>query len=123
MSNPLSGRHVLVVEDEMLVLMDTEDMLGDLGCCSVTAAATVEQAIALIGAKTFDFALLDINLDGTLSHPVADALAARGVPFVVATGYSSQYVSEIYRDRPILNKPFYLPELTTALSRIKLTER
>ncbi len=123
MNRLLAGRRVLVVEDEMLVLMDTEDMLGDLGCESVTAAATVEQAIALIDAKNFDFALLDINLDGTFSNPVADALTARGVPFVLATGYPLPDMSGSYRDRPVLNKPFDVPDLAKALARIKVGER
>ena len=66
----LSGRRVLVVEDEMLVLMNIEDMLADLGCESVTAAATVDQAMALIEAQVFDAAMLDMNLNGTKSFPM-----------------------------------------------------
>ena len=88
MDKLLSGRRVLVVEDEMMVLMIIEDMLADLGCESVTAAATVDQALALIDAQVFDAAMLDMNLNGNKSHAVADALAARGVPFVFSTGYS-----------------------------------
>ena len=75
MDKPLSGRTVLVVEDEMLVLMNTEDMLADLGCESVTAAATIAQALAMIAAQSFDLAILDMNLKGSKTHPVADALA------------------------------------------------
>ena len=56
----------------MLVLMNIEDMLGDLGCESVTAAATVDQAVALIEAQVFDAALLDMNLNGIKNFPVAD---------------------------------------------------
>ena len=88
MNKLLSGRRVLVVEDEMMILMIIEDMLADLGCESVTAAATVDQALALIDAQVFDAAMLDMNLNGNKSHAVADALAARGVPFVFSTGYS-----------------------------------
>ena len=88
MNKLLSGRRVLVVEDEMMILMMIEDMLADLGCESVTAAATVDQALALIDAQTFDAAMLDMNLNGNKSYAVADALAARGVPFVFSTGYS-----------------------------------
>jgi len=81
MNKCLSGRRILVVEDEMLIVMMIESMLSDLGCESVAAAATVTQAIALIDGQTFDAAMLDVNLNGTNSRPVADALAARGVPF------------------------------------------
>jgi CheY-like chemotaxis protein len=63
----LVGKRVLVVEDEMLVMMAIEDMLADLGCTSVTAAATVDKALALIEAEEFDLAILDVNLDGRRS--------------------------------------------------------
>jgi CheY-like chemotaxis protein len=77
MNKLLSGRRVLVVEDEMMVLMIIEDMLAELGCESVTAAGTVDQALALIDAQAFDAAMLDMNLNGNQSRAVADALAAR----------------------------------------------
>ena len=108
MNKLLPGRRVLVVEDEMMVLMIVEDMLADLGCESVTTAATIDQAIALIDAQVFDAATLDINLNGNKSHAVADALVAlvaRGVPFVFSTGYSGRDMGEGYRDRPVLKKP------------------
>ncbi len=106
MDDLLSASHVLVVEDEMLVLLNLEDMLADLGCKSVSAAATVGQALALIDAKAFDVALVDVNLDGKKSYSVADALVARGVPFVFSTGYSGQSLKDGYRDRPVLGKPY-----------------
>ena len=78
MDKLLSGRRVLIVEDEMLVLIMIEDMPADLGCKSVTSAATVEKALALINAQVFDVALLDMNLNGSDSHPLAEALSAHG---------------------------------------------
>ena len=114
----LSGRRVLVVEDEMMVLMLIEDMLADLGCESVTAAATVDQAIALIDAQVFDAAMLDLNLNGNKSHPVAAALAVRGVPFVFSTGYTAHDMREGYRDRPLLKKPFQYEELIEVFTRL-----
>lgn len=114
----LSGRRVLVVEDEMMVLMMIEDMLADLGCESVTAAATVDQALALIEAQAFDAAMLDMNLDGIKSHSVADALAARGVPFIFSTGYSGRDMMDGYRDRPVLRKPFQYDELVRILTHL-----
>jgi len=104
MDKSLSGRRILVVEDEMMVLMVTEDMLGDLGCESVAAAANVDQALALIEAQGFDAAMLDVNLNGSKSYPVADALAARGVPFAFSTGYSDHGKDGHYSDRPVLKK-------------------
>ena len=72
MDKLLAGRRVLVIEDEMLVLMDNEDMLADLGCESVTAAATNDKAVALVEGQVFDIAMLDMNLNGHSSRPVAD---------------------------------------------------
>src|ERR1700722_19998772 len=106
MDKSLSGRRVLVVEDEMMILMIIEDMLADLGCESVTAAATVDQALALMDARIFDAAMLDVNLNGHKSYPVADALAARGVPFVFATGYSDHGLNGGYSGRAVRKKTF-----------------
>jgi CheY-like chemotaxis protein len=118
--SPLSGRRILVVEDEMLVVMMIEDMLADLGCTSVTSAATVDKAVALINAQVFDAAMLDVNLNGNDSHPVAEALSARGVPFVYSTGNSGQSLKDGYSDRPVLKKPFKYEELAAILTRLKL---
>jgi CheY-like chemotaxis protein len=83
----LSDRRMLVVEDDMMIRLSLEDMLVDLGCNSVSTAATVDQSLRLIDAQVFDAATLDVNLNGTCSYPVAETLARRGVPFVFSTGY------------------------------------
>jgi CheY-like chemotaxis protein len=118
MDKLLSGRRVLVVEDEMLVLLMIEDMLADLGCESVIAAASIKQALALIDAQIFDVAMLDMNLNGDKTYSVADALAARGVPFVFSTGYSGHSTRTGYRDRLVLKKPFMHKELDEILTRL-----
>jgi DNA-binding response OmpR family regulator len=114
MDKLLSGRRILVVEDEMLLLMTLEDMLSDLGCESVTAAATVDQALTFADAQVFDIAVLDVNLNGHESYPVADALAARGVPVLFSTGNGNGIMAG-YRDRPVLKKPYNHEELVEAL--------
>jgi CheY-like chemotaxis protein len=112
----LSGRRVLVVEDEMLVLIMIEDMLDDLGCKSVASAATIDKALALINDQVFDVALLDVNLNGSDSHPVGEALSACGVPFVYSTGNTGQSLSDATSTNPVLKNhsnmkswPGYLP--------------
>jgi CheY-like chemotaxis protein len=122
MDNSLSGRRILVVEDEMMVLMLIEDMLADLGCESVSTAATVDRALTLMDGRTFDVAMLDVNLNGQNSYPVADALAARGIPFVFATGYSDHVTNAGYPGRPVLQKPFKFERLVETLSSL-LVER
>ena len=115
--NPLFGRRTLVVEDEMLVLMLIEEMLADLGCMTVSAA-TVDQALAQIVGTEFDAAMLDLNLNGEVSYPVADALAARGVPFVFSTGYGVASIQDSYRHRPVLKKPYRFQDLANVLERL-----
>ena len=118
MNGPFSGRRVLLVEDEMLVVWLLEDMLADLGCVVVGPAASVNQALAMIDAEAFDAAVLDVNLDGQMSYPVADALTARGMPFVFSTGYDKDTLRDGYRTFPVLQKPFHRSELGDALAKL-----
>lgn len=118
MDKLLSRRRALVVEDEMLIVIMIEDMLVDLGCESVSTAATVRQALALIESQVFDFAMLDMNLNGSNSYAVAEALAARNVPFIFSTGYSGNAIVDGFGDRIVLRKPFVERDLTHALKRL-----
>lgn len=95
----------------MLILVMIEEMLSDLGCESVITASSVDQALVKIDAHTFDVAMLDSNLDGNSSDPIADALAARGVPFFFATGQKSCGMGRGYQDHPVLMKPFNFESL------------
>jgi CheY-like chemotaxis protein len=114
----LSGRRVLVVEDEALVAMLVEDALLDAGASVIGPAATVAEALALLERETPEAAVLDLNLAGETSTPVADALAARGVPFVVATGYGADGLPPGHAAVPVLAKPYDPDDLTAALSRL-----
>jgi CheY-like chemotaxis protein len=114
----LLGRRVLVVEDEMLILMAIEDMLADLGCTSVAAAANIEKALALIESEHFDVAIVDVNLNGERSYPIAQALNAHGVPFAFSTGYGGHGVAEGHGNGSVLSKPFDYPQLTKALKAL-----
>lgn len=80
---------ILVVEDEMTIALMIEDMLTDLGHDVVELAMRLPRALAAARNETFDFAILDVNLDGHRSSPVAEVLIERGIPFVFATGYGS----------------------------------
>ena len=111
----LSDKRVLVVEDEMLVAMQIEDMLSDLGCRSITLAATVESALESLAENMFDLAMLDVNLDGTRSFAVAEALSDRHIPFAFATGYGA---NERFGDRPVLNKPFSIVQFKKVLRNL-----
>ena len=117
MAKLLSGRSVLVIEDEMLILMMIEDMLADLGCQSVAVASKVGPAISLIEGQEFDMAMLDMNLGGIESYPVADALTARDVPYFFSTGNSLTNTKDGYRNQDVLKKPFTFEQLSNMLSR------
>ena len=91
----------------MLVVWLLEDMLADLGCAVVGPASSVNQALAMIDAEAIDAAVLDVNLNGKMSYPIADALTARGVPFAFSTGYDNDTLLDDYRSFPVLQKPFH----------------
>lgn len=112
----LDGLRVLLVEDEMLVCMDIEDMLAELGCTVVGPAASVDQALEFIRDELVDMAVLDVNLGKERSYPVADKLRARGVPFLLSTGYAEVEVE--YRDHPRLQKPFSQQQFADALETL-----
>lgn len=116
MRSALSGRRILLVEDEVMVAWALEDMLATLGCAVVGPAARVDQALALIETVEMDAAVLDINLNGEESYSVADALAARGVPFVFSTGYHKSTLREAYRSLPMLQKPYERSKLAGELA-------
>jgi CheY-like chemotaxis protein len=118
MRNLLSGRRVLVVEDEMMVLMNIEGALADLGCAAISVAATADDALALLEAEHFDVAMLDVNLGGQTSYRVADALARRSIPFVFSTGYGEHGLESRFGDRPVLQKPYSDADLAAALARL-----
>ena len=111
-------RRVLIVEDEVLVSILSEDALTDLGIEVAGVAGTLEEALAHTEAGNFDCAILDVQIQGKDVFPVAEALAARGVPFVFATGYGQSGVPEKYRGRPVLQKPFMAPELERVLADV-----
>ena len=107
MTQPLSGRRVLVVEDESLVAMLLETILEDLGCTPVGPASNVDEGEAIArDTVDLDAALLDVNLAGRQVFPVAAVLKARGVPFVFSTGYGESGLPEHWRGNPTVQKPF-----------------
>jgi CheY-like chemotaxis protein len=116
--DPSSRRRVLVVEDEIMIRMLLEDMLDDLGCEVAGAAGSLDEALALARETDLDLAILDVNLNGNPVYPVADALAARNVPFIFSTGYGEQGLPEDYRDCQLLQKPFQLENLERALATV-----
>ena len=109
------AKRILVVEDEVMIRMLLEDMLGELGYTVAAEAARIDEALEATKTAEFDLAILDVNLDGQPISPVVDALVARGTPFVFATGYGERGLPEPYRNRPTLKKPFQMEGLKQML--------
>jgi ActR/RegA family two-component response regulator len=103
----LRGRRLLVIEDDYLIAAALERALEDRGAEVVGPAGSVEGALRLVEAEgdRLDGAVLDINLRDERVYPVADALAARGVPFVFLTGYDAQVIPDTYAGVPRSEKP------------------
>jgi CheY-like chemotaxis protein len=102
--SPSSAR-ILVVEDEYMLAEALAEALIALGVQVVGPVGGLDEALALATASELDGAILDINLGGETVFPLADALAARGVPYVFATGYGRESIPAPYREAPILSKP------------------
>jgi len=111
-------KRILIVEDEMLVAMLIEDTIADLGHEVVGPAMRLEAALETAAKDDFDFAILDINLAGKTSFPVADCLAERGIPFMFASGYGKAGLDERHRDAPIVQKPFAATQLEEMIKRL-----
>ncbi|MDZ4789972.1 MAG: GAF domain-containing protein [Hyphomicrobiales bacterium] len=113
----IEGLSILLVEDQMLIALDTQAMLEDAGAGHVEAVPNAADALRLIAVTPPDAAVLDVNLGAGTSFPIADELAARGVPFVFATGYSDQInFPPRYRDMVVVQKPFMADSLVAALT-------
>jgi len=111
----LNGKRVLVVEDEMLVAMNIEDILLELGAIVVGPAMRLETALDLAQVAELDVAMLDVNLHGGRSYPVAEVLRARGLPFIFATGYGHTDDDGTFGEVPTLAKPFRSQDLERLL--------
>lgn len=116
----LEGKRIFVAEDETLIAMVLEDMLGELGFELAGSAQTVENAIELIKLPgKIDAAILDIELNVEKSWPIAAELAARDVPFAFATGHGpGAMVDPRFAAAPILDKPFDSDALNQVLLKL-----
>ena len=112
------GRRILLVEDEMTVAFMIEDMLLELGHSVVDVAMRLPAALQSAATLEFDFAFLDINLDGYKTFPVAEILIGRNIPFVFATGYGPSGLDGRFRNRPVLVKPFLKADVERMLASL-----
>ena len=117
-TGPLAGRRILLIEDDFLVGQVIVDMLEEEGATVLGPVGSVDDALAFIAEKAtqFDHAILDLNLHGVRSYPVADALAWRKIPFAFMTGYGRDVLDEAHRGYPHCIKPVTRADLLAALA-------
>ena len=118
MTGMLKGIRILVVEDEMLVMMYLEGALRDLGCSELHTVTNVAKALEVLAMHQIDLAILDINLNGERSDPIADSLIARDIPFAFSTGYSNHENREDLEARPVLRKPYLANDVAVIMNRL-----
>ena len=107
---------VLLVEDNVIVALDTEETLKRLGVGVVITASSVSQALAAIEQHAPAFALLDVNLGAETGFAIAERLAGLRIPFVFATGYGEQFaVPAAFADTPKIGKPYSADTLRAML--------
>jgi CheY-like chemotaxis protein len=109
---------ILIVEDEPLIAMMLEDFLETLGHKVVASCDSVDEALDHVAAGGFDVAILDVSLkDGRNVWPVADRLAAAGIPFVLATGGHVEPPPAAHAGAPVLAKPYTIDAIEPALDK------
>ena len=115
MTKPLA---VLIIEDEPLIAMMLEDFVDMIGHTVAGTADSVADAVRQVEAGGFDVVILDVNLRDGACWPVADALTARGKPFVIATGGHVEPPPPAYAGAPQLAKPFTIDGVAAALENL-----
>jgi DNA-binding response OmpR family regulator len=112
----------LLVEDEALILLNLKTTFKELGWEVAGTAAKIDAAMSMARTGSFDAAIIDVNLDGSMTYPVADILRERTIPFAFTTGYGRTAIDNTYSDVPILQKPFSRDQLESVVSRLLAVE-
>lgn len=119
----LDGKRILVVEDEYLIAADLKRSLRDRGAEVVGPVGDLAKGLALARYGGLDAAVLDINLEGDASFPIADVLAKDGVPFVFLTGYDAWSLPDAYAGTTTLAKPYINAAVMSAVELLCQWER
>jgi CheY-like chemotaxis protein len=115
----LSGRRLLIVEDDPFLAMELHDLLASGGAVILGPVATVKTALGMLDDTRPHAALLDLNLRGQRSTPVAEAMLSASIPFILVTGYSRNQIDEpALREIPIVSKPVDQSILLEALHNL-----
>jgi DNA-binding response OmpR family regulator len=121
--DPAEPARVIIVEDEPLVAENLRDDLVEAGFEVVGVAPRVESALKLIEGTGFDVAIIDANLAGTSAAPAAAALSARGLPFMVLSGYAREQLQREFSEAVYIQKPYRVHKLIDALNSLLHKQR
>ncbi|MCY0093551.1 HWE histidine kinase domain-containing protein [Hoeflea ulvae] len=115
-----AGKRVLIVEDQMLIAIELEQILGDAGLTVAATLTSPQESIAYLSANDLpDVAILDVHLGDKTSEPVAEFLMARGVPFLFATGYGDgSMIPEAFAKVPVVSKPYAAEDILRQLASL-----
>jgi CheY-like chemotaxis protein len=117
-AKPLKGRQILVVEDSPVVAPFTADVLGELGCDVIGPAPNMATARDLISRERVDAAIMDVHIRGERIFPMCDLLSAKGIPFVLTSGYGDWELPDRWQHAPRLQKPYTMDQVEEALARL-----
>ena len=98
-----------------MIRMMVADMLEEIGYAIAAECGEIDDAVRLVQVTDFDIAILDVNVNGKVITPVAEAMQLRDLPFIFATGYGAEGLPEKFRDRPTLQKPFQIETLARTI--------
>jgi two-component SAPR family response regulator len=110
----------LIVDDEAMIALHLAHELKKTGFAVIGPVSSLARALALIEQEGCDFAVLDVHLGQATAEPIARALKALGVPYVIATGYANEQLPSIFQDVPKVSKPVSIKALLTALDRLSV---
>jgi CheY-like chemotaxis protein len=112
----MQGASVFLVEDEALIRMMIVEMLEELGHRVVAEAGSIQTAEPLARTSVFDLAVFDINVAGCNIRPIAEIVAARGLPFIFVSGYGPAGRPALFADKPVLHKPFLIEQFADMIN-------
>ena len=123
MPGPLTDKRVLVVEDEAYIAFDLRQALAAAGAVVLGPVPDAAAATALVNSQAIDAAVLDVNLGGEASFPLAEALAGKSVPYMFLTGYDGWSLPERHRATARLGKPFTMSKVMQMVEQLCTAKR
>lgn len=118
MERKLIGKRILIVEDEYFIASDLQRALTIEGAEIVGPVGDLVRGLRLAEEDGLDAAILDVNLNGAMSYPIADRLTADHVPYMFLTGYDGWSLPPAYKEMPRVAKPFSTPRVIDAVAAL-----